>query len=135
MSMDHSVFPSGGNNIFVGMVGGAIVIGFANERARTLWGFFNMLSLSLLVVLEMVASLLLLARLRKAIRYKKQRELMSVTGEAYHFRGIVFINLGMVLSLAETLVGFAPQSFYLAIARRGTKSAGRILIISGLLKG
>lgn len=117
------------------MVGGVIVIGFTDERARTLWGFFNILSLSLWVVLEAVASLLLLARLRKAIRHKKQREIMSATGKIHHFRGIVFINLGMVLSLAETLAGFAPQSFHLAIARRGTKSAGRILIILGLLKG
>ena len=94
-----------------------------------------MLSLALLTVFEAMAFSLLLARLMKVIRHKKQRELVNGIGEIHHFRGVVFMNLGMMLSLAETFVGFVPQSFALAITRRGTKSAGRILIILGLLKG
>jgi hypothetical protein len=92
-----------------------------------------MLSLALLAVLEVAAAYLLLVRLANSIRH--QRELMNGAGEIHHFRGIVLVNLGMILSLAETLVGFFPQSFILAITRRGVKSTGRILIISGLLKG
>ena len=118
-----------------GTVEGAITIGFIDEKARTLWGVFNRLSLALLAVLEMVAFFLLFARLIKAVRDRKRRELMNGTGQIHHFGGIFVMNLGMTLSLAETLVGFAPQSFLLAIARRGTKSAGRMLIILGLLKG
>lgn len=118
-----------------GTLGGVISIGFTDERSRTLWSFFNILSLALLTVFEVVAFFLLLARLMKAVRHNRQREKANETGEIHHFRGVVFVSLGMMLSLAETLLGFAPQSFALAITRRGIKSAGRVLIISGLLKG
>ena len=94
-----------------------------------------MFSLTSLMVFEVVAFLLLLARFTKNIRHKRRRESLNVTGEIYHFRGIVFLNLGMFLSLIETLVGFAHQSFALGLSRRGIKAAGRILIIIGLLKG
>ena len=94
-----------------------------------------MLSLGLLAVFQAMAFLLLLARLIKAVRHKRRRQLVSGTEEAHHFGGIVFINLGMLLSLADTLVGFVPQSLALAIIRRGTKCAGRVLIMSGVLNG
>jgi hypothetical protein len=112
-----------------------IAIGFIDERAKALWSIFNMLSLALLAVFEATAFFLLLLRLVKVIRHKKQREFLNGTTEIHHFRGIVFINLGMVLSLTETLLGFGPQTFSLAITRRGSKSAGRSLMVSGLLKG
>lgn len=120
---------------YPGTLSGVTFVGFIDERARMLWRFFNLLSLALLTAFEVMASSLLLARLVRVVRHKKQREVMNVTGEIHRFRGVVSINLGMMLSLAETLIGFAPQSFTLAITRRGTKSAGRILIILGLLKG
>ncbi|KAF9781262.1 hypothetical protein BJ322DRAFT_265132 [Thelephora terrestris] len=124
---------------FIGMsyrtYDGVITIGFIDERAKVLWSIFNMLSLALLVVFEATACFLLFLRLVKVIRHKKQREFLNGATEIHHFRGIVFINLGMVLSLTETLLGFGPQTFSLAITRRGTKSAGRSLMVSGLLKG
>jgi len=94
-----------------------------------------MFSLALLAVFEAAAFLLLLARLTKAIRQKRRKELADGAGEVHHFRGIIFMNLGMLLSLAETLIGFAHQSFIIGIIRRGTKTAGRALIILGLLRG
>ena len=110
-------------------------IGFIDERAQSLWGFFNIFTLTLLAAFEAVALLLLLARLMKAIRHRRRKELINGTGEIHHFRGIILVNLGMLLSLVETLIGFAHQSSALGIIRRGTKAAGRALIILGLLKG
>lgn len=118
-----------------GTLDGAIAVGFIDGRARLLWSLFSMLSLALLAVFEAVASLLLLARLTKVIRHKRRRDSMDGTGEVHHPQGIILMNIGMFLSLAETLVGFVRQSFVLGITRRGTKTAGRILIILGLLKG
>jgi len=71
----------------------------------------------------------------KVILHKRRRELTGSTGEVHHFRGVVLINLGMLLSLVETLIGFANQSFPLALTRRGMKAGGRILMILGLLRG
>ena len=119
----------------LGTLGGVNVVGFLDERARSLWEFFSMLSLALLAIFEVVAFFLLFVRLTKAILNKRRRELMGGTGEIHHFRGIVTINLGMLLSIVETLIGFANQSFALEITRRGTKTAGRILIILGLMRG
>ena len=116
-------------------LGGLIVVWFFDERGQMLWNFFNMLSLALLTVFEGAALSLLLVRLAKVIQHKKRRGLVYGTGATHHFRGIILINLGMMLSLGETLMGFFPQSFVLAITRRAVKSAGRILIILGLLKG
>ena len=94
-----------------------------------------MFSLALLAVFEAVAFFLLFARLMKVVLNKGRREFMGGAGEIHHLRGIVPISLGMLLSLVETLIGFANQSFALAITRRGTKSSGRILIMLGLLRG
>lgn len=94
-----------------------------------------MFSLAMFAVFEVVAFLLLLARLMKVTRRKRRGESMNGTGEIHHFRGIIYMNLGMLLNLVETLVGFSHQSFTLALARRVTKTVGRILIILGLLKG
>ena len=94
-----------------------------------------MFSLTLLAVFEAVAFLLLLARLMKVIRHKRRRESINGAAEVHHFRGIILMNLGMLLSLVETLIGFARQSFTLGITRRGIKAVGRALIILGLLKG
>lgn len=91
-----------------------------------------MLSLALLTAFETMAFFLLLWKLIKDLRLEKQ----SDAGNAiHHFRGVVLMTLGMMLSLAETLIGFAPQSFALAITRRGMKSAGRILMLWGVLEG
>ena len=118
-----------------GTIDGVNAVGFIDARARLLWSFFNVFSLTSLVVFEAVAFLLLLARFVKIIHHKRRRESMSVTGEVYHFRGLILLNLGIFLSLTETLIGFAHQSFALALTRRGFKAAGRTLIIIGLLKG
>lgn len=118
-----------------GNLDGVNTVGFVDESRRLLWSFFNKFSLALLAVFEAVAFSLLLARLMTVIRHKRRRELMDGTGEIHHFRGIVFMNLGMLLSLVEILIGFARQSFALGLTRRGTKTVGRILIIMGLLRG
>ena len=118
-----------------GTVGGVNAVGFIDENARFLWTFFNMFSLAALAVFEAGAFLLLSARLMKVVLHKRRMELVGGRGEIHHFRGIIPINLGMLLSLAETLIGFVGQSFALTITRRGTRSAGRILIIVGLLRG
>jgi len=110
-------------------------VGFIDENARFLWRFFNAFSLALLAIFEALAFFLLFARLMKVVLHKRRRELTGGTGEVHHFRGIVFMNIGMLLSLVETLIGFADQSFPLAFTRRGMKAAGRILIILGLLRG
>lgn len=110
-------------------------VGFVDENARLLWRFFNAFSLAVLAVFEGLAFFLLFARLMRVVLHKRRRELTGGTGEVHYFRGIVYINLGMLLSLAETLVGFADQSFSLAFARRGMKATGRILMILGLLRG
>lgn len=118
-----------------GTLDGENVVGFVDERAHLLWSFFGTFSLTMLAVFEAVAFYLLLARLMNVIRHKRQRESMNGIGDIHHSRGIIFMNAGMLLSLVETLIGFAHESFGLGITRRGTKAAGRILIISGLLKG
>ena len=110
-------------------------VGFIDDNALLLWRFFNAFSLALLAIFEALAFFLLFARLMKVVLHKRRRELMGGTGEVHHFRGIVLINLGMLLSLVETLIGFADQSFPLAFIRRGMKAAGRILILLGLLRG
>ncbi|KAF9648308.1 hypothetical protein BDM02DRAFT_2325746 [Thelephora ganbajun] len=124
---------------FVGVsyrtLNGVNAVGFIDERAQFLWSFFNMFSLALLVVFEVIALFLLLARLTKVIHHKRRRELVNEVGEVHHFRGIIAMNLGMLLSLMETLIGFSHQSFTVGITRRGLKAAGRILIVLGLLKG
>jgi hypothetical protein len=94
-----------------------------------------MFSLALLAVFEVVAAFLLSARLMKVIYHRRRRESIGGTGEIHRFRGIIPMNLGMLLSLVETLIGFANQSFTPEITRRGTKTVGRILIILGLLMG
>ena len=119
----------------LGTLGGVNTVGFIDDNARLLWRFFNAFSLALLVVFEGMAFFLLFARLMKVVLHKRRSELMGGTGEVHHFRGIVLINLGMLLSLMETLFGFADQSFPVALTRRGMKAAGRILIILGLLRG
>lgn len=121
--------------LLAGTLNGVNIVGFIDERAQLLWSFFNMFSLALLAVFEVVAFLLLLARLIKVIRHKRRKELANGTGEVHHFRGIILMNLGMLLSLVETFIGFAHQSFILGITRRGTKTVGRALIILGLLRG
>jgi len=121
--------------LFAGTLAGVNTVGFIDEKAQLLWSFFNMFSLALLALFEVVAFLLLLARLTKAIRQRRLKELADGAGEVHHFRGIILMNLGMFLSLAETLIGFAHQSFTIGITRRGTKTAGRALITLGLLRG
>lgn len=118
-----------------GTIGDVNVVGFIDERGRFLWKFFNMFSLTLLAFFEVVAFFLLFGRLMRAVLDKGRRELVGGTGEVHHFRGIIPINLGMLLSLVETLIGFTNQSFALEITRRGTKAVGRVLIILGLLRG
>jgi len=121
--------------LLAGTLAGVNTVGFIDEKAQFLWSFFNMFSLALLAAFEAAAFLLLLARLTKAIRQKRLKELAGGAGEVHHFRGIILMNLGMLLSLAETLIGFAHQSFIIGITRRGTKTAGRALITLGLLRG
>ena len=118
-----------------GTVDGVNTVGFVDENARLLWRFFNAFSLALLALFEAIAFFLLFARLMKVILHKRRSELVGGTGEVHHFRGIALINVGMLLSLVETLFGFADQSFPLAFTRRGMKAAGRVLIIIGLLRG
>jgi len=118
-----------------GTLGDVNVAGFIDERARLLWKIFNMISLALLAVYEGMALFLLSSRLMKAIRHKRQRKLIGLTGEIHHSCGIIPINLGMLLSLVETLIGFVGNSFTLGITRRGTKAVGRISIILGLFRG
>ena len=95
-----------------------------------------MFSLAVLAVFEVVAFFLLFARLMNVIHHTRRTELANGIGEVHHPRGIILMNLGMLLSLVETLIGFTQQSFVVAIARRGIKTAyGRILITSGLMRG
>ena len=94
-----------------------------------------MFALALLAVFEVVALSLLLTRLITVIRHRRRRQLMKGTGGIHHFSGIIHMNLGMLLSLVETLLGFARQSYILGITRRGTKTVGRISIMLGLLRG
>jgi hypothetical protein len=118
-----------------GTLGDGNAVGFLDEKARLLWTFFNLFSLALLVVFEVVAFFLLFARGMKVILHRRRSQSMGGMGEIHRFGGTILMNLGILLSLVETLIGFAPQSFTLEITRRGVKTVGRILIILGLLKG
>ena len=118
-----------------GSLDGASTVRLIGKRAELLWSLLNMSSLGTLAVFETVAFFLLLARLMNFVHHKRRTELANGMGEIHHPRGIVLMNLGMLLSLVETLIGFTQQNFVTAITRRGTRTAGRLLIISGLLKG
>lgn len=106
---------------------------FSNNN-EFLWLSLSHSSLTIYAVIQFLFFLLAFSRLSKAFLDQRRIELTH-SDEHHYLHGIAWITIGIIISVVETIAGFAEVSFGLVLARRVLRLIARATFMFGLLKG
>jgi hypothetical protein len=113
-----------------------IGIGFSTNNNKNLWTIMTSFTLGTLAFFQMFAFSLALLRLARIFVNQRSMETsMLPVDEVYIFKGIAWIVIGLKLGAIETVIGFAPRSFGIALARRIFRMLSRACLVVGTAKG
>lgn len=119
-----------------GFIGNSLLVGFTDEAIHL---GFDSLTLSVLVVYQLLNFGLAANRLARAVRYRQDLALEEKSNhseyKAQTFRGSPWLVVGMLLGALETILGFPGGGFALAFVRRVLRMLGRACLIVGAFNG
>lgn len=110
-------------------------VGFVDQAVHT---GFDVLTLALLVVFQLLVLAVAVRRLTKALAYRRELDAKAAEGsevKTHLLRGLAWIVGGVFLGVVETAIGFAGGAFALAFARRTLRLLGRAGLIVGVING
>lgn len=116
-------------------IGNVPAVGFVDQAVHT---GFDVLTLALLVVFQLLVLAVAVRRLTKALAYRRELDAKAAEGsevKTHLLRGLAWIVGGVFLGVVETAIGFAGGAFALAFARRTLRLLGRAGLIVGVING
>ncbi|OSX57343.1 hypothetical protein POSPLADRAFT_1036848 [Postia placenta MAD-698-R-SB12] len=116
-------------------LGNVPAVGFVDQAVHT---GFDVLTLALLVVFQLLVLAVAVRRLTKALAYRRELDAKAAEGgevKTHLLRGLAWIVGGVFLGVVETAIGFAGGAFALAFARRTLRLLGRAGLIVGVING
>ncbi|KAI5893369.1 uncharacterized protein SCHCODRAFT_02500140 [Schizophyllum commune H4-8] len=126
VGITHGTFSNGTTTI--------VAVGFENKQDQALWTASTYADLAVLAALQALPAVLAVRRLVHISRQHKEIQ-ASPNGTVHSFGGTIWTTTGLVVGLAETLVGYAPATFAVSLARRILRAISRAKLCVGISLG
>ena len=104
------------------------------NRDKTMWSFFTSLTLILFVALQLLVWYFATVRIVRVLRERRRQECPSIS-DSSRIGGMTWINIGVLLSMIEAMMGFANGGSGIVLARRALRTVSRASLCIGLLIG
>lgn len=109
-----------------------ITVRFFSENSKTVWTFLNSTALAFLLIYQFFNFLLAVVRIGRHFMGRQSKAMIS---SRRSIGGIGWIAAGIKLGAIDTLLGFIPVVFEVALARRLLRMFGRGFLVYGVANG